>query len=81
MPHVQGRDLKLDEVEQMLWDAGFSEFLTKAGVLKFSKNSEVDRPVEGELRELLAQGKRYSAEEGMAAAGTLDLTWCGSSAS
>lgn len=45
------RDLKLDEVEQMLWDAGFSEFLTKV-----------------ELRELLAQGKRYSAEEGMVVA-------------
>ena len=35
LPDVQGRDLKLDEVEQMLWDAGFSEFLTKADLLKF----------------------------------------------
>ena len=34
-PNVQGRDLKLDEVEQMLWDAGFSEFLTKADLFKF----------------------------------------------
>ncbi|CAE6971916.1 unnamed protein product [Symbiodinium natans] len=42
------RDLKLDEVEQMFWDVGFSEFLTKV-----------------ELREFLARGRRYSAEEGM----------------
>ncbi|CAE7657415.1 unnamed protein product [Symbiodinium pilosum] len=45
------RDLKLDEVEQMLWDAGFNAFLTKV-----------------ELRELLTEGRRYRAEEGMVVA-------------
>eukprot|EP00931_Biecheleriopsis_adriatica_P062483 TRINITY_DN37672_c0_g1_i2.p1 TRINITY_DN37672_c0_g1~~TRINITY_DN37672_c0_g1_i2.p1 ORF type:complete len:531 (-),score=82.23 TRINITY_DN37672_c0_g1_i2:124-1716(-) len=42
------RDLKLDDVEQMLWDAGFNAFLTKV-----------------ELRDVLAIGRRITAEPGM----------------
>ena len=47
---VSGRDLKLDEVEQMLWDAGFNAFLTKArhpcvsGINQQQKLQETESP-------------------------------------